>query len=171
MADAAEVTANERKILVAVDESEESMNALSWCLKNVISRNSKDTLILLYAKPPRAIYTALDGTSYLFSSDIIATMEKYSGDVADCIMEKAKRMCREEEAEDVKVETRVENGDARDVICQMAEKLSVDVLVMGSHGYGPIKRAIMGSVSNYCAQHVKCPVLIVKRPKSSVGTK
>lgn len=54
--------AKDRKILVAVDEGEESMYALSWCLKNVISQNSKDTLILLYVKPPRAVYSALDGT-------------------------------------------------------------------------------------------------------------
>ncbi|EEF49951.1 universal stress protein A-like protein isoform X1 [Ricinus communis] len=173
MADSAAATAKQRKIMVAVDESEESMNALSWCLKNVISQDSKDTLILLYAKPPRAVYTALDGTGYLFSSDIVATMEKYSKDVADCIIEKAKKICREQAAaaSDVKVETRVENGDPRDVICQMAEKLRVDVLVMGSHGYGLIKRAFLGSVSNHCAQNVKCPVLIVKRPKSTAGSK
>lgn len=59
----------------------------------------------------------------------------------------------------------MENGDPRDVICEMAEKLAADVLVMGSHGYGLIKRAFLGSVSNYCAQNVKCPVLIVKKPK------
>uniref|UniRef100_A0A2P2NSF4 UspA domain-containing protein n=1 Tax=Rhizophora mucronata TaxID=61149 RepID=A0A2P2NSF4_RHIMU len=47
----------------------------------------------------------------------------------------------------------------------MVEKLCVDLLVMGSHGYGPIRRTFLGSVSNHCAQHVKCPVLIVKRPK------
>jgi len=58
----AETVARERKILVAVDESEESMYALSWCLKNVVSENSKDTLVLLYAKPLRSAYTALDGT-------------------------------------------------------------------------------------------------------------
>ncbi|XP_021645838.2 uncharacterized protein LOC110639273 isoform X2 [Hevea brasiliensis] len=170
MAEAAVETATkERKILVAVDESEESMHALSWCLKNVISHNSKDTIILLYAKPPRPVYTALDGTGYLFSSDIIATMEKYSSDVADCIIEKAKRMCRDQQAHhDVKLETRVECGDPRDVICEMVEKLSADMLVMGSHGYGLIKRAFLGSVSNHCAQNVNCPVLIVKKPKSSV---
>ncbi|KAJ0018505.1 hypothetical protein Pint_09513 [Pistacia integerrima] len=33
---------------------------------------------------------------------------------------------------------------------------------MGSHGYGFIKRALLGSVSDYCAKHVKCPVVIVK---------
>ena len=56
--------AKERRILVAVDESEECMNALSWCLKNVLvsSSSSKDTLILLYVKPPRVVYSALDGT-------------------------------------------------------------------------------------------------------------
>lgn len=58
----ADVAEKERRILVAVDEGEESMHALSWCLKNVVSQNSKDTLILLYAKPPRAVYTPLDGT-------------------------------------------------------------------------------------------------------------
>jgi len=30
-------------------------------------------------------------------------------------------------------------------------------------------RAFLGSVSNHCAQNVKCPVLIVKKPKSTAG--
>ncbi|KAH0726913.1 universal stress protein A-like protein [Solanum tuberosum] len=161
MADAA---AKERKILVAVDESEESSYALSWCIENIITGNSNDTLILLYSIPPRAVYSTLDGTGYLFSSDILATMERYSSEVAQCVMEKAKRAC--EALNGVKVETIVEHGDARDVICQAAEKLHVDMLVMGSHGYGVIKRAFLGSVSNHCAQNVKCPVLIVKKPKT-----
>ncbi|KAJ4719354.1 Universal stress protein A-like protein [Melia azedarach] len=154
-----------RKILVAVDEGEESLYALRWCLKNVIS--SKNTiLVLLYAKPPRAVQTALDGTGYLFSSDILSTMEKYGSDVADRVMDKAKRICRDHHMIN-EVEGRVECGDPRDVICDMVEKLGVDVLVMGSHGYGWFKRAFLGSVSNYCAQNVKCPVLIVKKPKSN----
>ncbi|XAR49267.1 hypothetical protein NMG60_11032397 [Bertholletia excelsa] len=174
----AEDEATERRILVAVDEGEESMYALSWCMKNVVNRVSKDTIILLYSKPNRPVYPALDGTGrrarhllepmegYLFSSDIMATMDKYSNEVADCVIEKAKRLCREV-VPDVKVDPRVENGDPRDVICQMADKLGVDMLVMGSHGYGLIQRAFLGSVSNHCAQNVKCPVLIVKRPKST----
>uniref|UniRef100_A0A0V0H6E0 Putative universal stress protein A-like n=1 Tax=Solanum chacoense TaxID=4108 RepID=A0A0V0H6E0_SOLCH len=166
MADAA---AKERKILVAVDESEESSYALSWCIENIITGNSNDTLILLYSIPPRAVYSTLDGTGYLFSSDILATMERYSSEVAQCVMEKAKRAC--EALNGVKVETIVEHGDARDVICQAAEKLHVDMLVMGSHGYGVIKRAFLGSVSNHCAQNVKCPVLIVKKPKTDGRSK
>ncbi|KAL3349772.1 hypothetical protein AABB24_022707 [Solanum stoloniferum] len=164
-----DVAAKERKILVAVDESEESSYALSWCIENIITGNSNDTLILLYSIPPRAVYSTLDGTGYLFSSDILATMERYSSEVAQCVMEKAKRAC--EALNGVKVETIVEHGDARDVICQAAGKLHVDMLVMGSHGYGVIKRAFLGSVSNHCAQNVKCPVLIVKKPKTDGRSK
>ncbi|KAL5565916.1 hypothetical protein UlMin_029080 [Ulmus minor] len=165
----ADVAAKERRVLVAVDDGEESMYALSWCLTNVITENSKDTLVLLYAKPPRAVYTALDGTGYLFSTDITAAMERYGNDMAELVMEKAKRMCKD--LHDVKVETRIENGDPRDVICEMVEKLGVDVLVMGSRGFGLIKRTFLGSVSNHCAQNVKCPVLIVKKPKTNAGNK
>ncbi|XP_030547100.1 universal stress protein A-like protein isoform X2 [Rhodamnia argentea] len=161
----AEVGAEERRVLVAVDESEESMHALSWCLKNIVSDKFRDTLLLLYVKPPRAVSTALDGTAYLFSSEVMVAIERYGNEVADCVMEKAKRLCSE--LGDVKVETRIENGDARDVICQMTDKLGADLLVMGSHGYGLIKRTFLGSVSNHCAQNAKCPVMIVKKPKST----
>lgn len=157
--------AKERKILVAVDQGEESTYALSWCLQNVVCQNSKDTLILLYAKPPRVVYSALDGSGYLFSTDILATMERYGEEVSESVIDKAKRLCKE--LKEVKVETMAEYGDAREVICEVAEKLGVDMVVMGCHGYGLIKRAFLGSVSNHCAQNVKCPVLIVKRPKTT----
>jgi hypothetical protein len=40
----------------------------------------------------------------------------------------------------------VEKGDPRDVICGAAEKAGADLLVMGSHGYGFLQRAlVMGS--------------------------
>ncbi|KAK7269420.1 hypothetical protein RIF29_22146 [Crotalaria pallida] len=134
-----EIAENERRILVAIDEGDESMYALSWCLKNLAFQNSKDTLILLYVKPPRAAY----GDIWRLSSDITAGLDKYNQ----------------------QVETKVEEGDPRDVICEMAEKLGADILVMGSHGYGIVKRAFLGSVSNHCAQNVKFPVLLVNKKK------
>ncbi|KAE9618931.1 hypothetical protein Lal_00047622 [Lupinus albus] len=160
-----QVAENERRILVAVDEGEESKYALSWCLKNLIFENSKDTLILLYVKPPRAVYSAFDGTGYLFSTDVLASMDQYKDQVADSVLQKAKNLCNNLQ----NVEIKVGHGDPRDVICEMTQKLGVDILVMGSHGYGVIKRAFLGSVSNHCAQNANCPVLIVKKPKSTAG--
>ncbi|KAI8021953.1 Universal stress protein A-like protein [Camellia lanceoleosa] len=168
----AECEAKERKILVGVDEGEESMYALSWCLNNIlVSQNSKDTLVLCYAKPPRPVSTAIDGTGYMFSPNIIATMDKYANELVEFVMEKAKRLLKEFHNLDVKVEKIVESGDPRDVICLAAETLGVDMVVLGSHGYGLMKRAFVGSVSNHCAQKAKCPVLIVKMPKSTCPSK
>jgi nucleotide-binding universal stress UspA family protein len=40
----------------------------------------------------------------------------------------------------VKVDVKVTVGDAREVICGTVERINADILVMGSHGYGFIKR-------------------------------
>ena len=50
----------------------------------------------------------------------------------------------------MKVETRVEIGDPRDVICDAAEKMGVDMVVLGSHGYGLIKRLVSMFYKSKC---------------------
>jgi nucleotide-binding universal stress UspA family protein len=62
----------------------------------------------------------------------------------------------------VKVETKVILGDPKEKICEFVGNLQADLLVMGSCAFGPIKMMFLGSVSNYCANHVQCPVIVVK---------
>ncbi|KAG1371341.1 putative universal stress protein A-like protein [Cocos nucifera] len=71
----------ERRIVVAVDESEERIYALRWCLRNLLHHAGEETtvqntLILLYAKPPLPVHSLLDGTGYLFADEVIASMDK-----------------------------------------------------------------------------------------------
>ncbi|XP_021742673.1 universal stress protein A-like protein isoform X2 [Chenopodium quinoa] len=142
-----------RKIVVAVDESEESMYALSWCLNNIVQgqpRNCKDALVLLHAKRPTVVYPGLD------SSD------RRDNEMACWILQKADKLCAEH---DVKVEKKVEEGDPGDVICEMVNVLKADLLIMGSHGYSQLTRSILRSVSHHCVQNASCPVLVVKMPK------
>ena len=40
----------------------------------------------------------------------------------------------------------------------------VDLLVVGSRGYGPLMRVLLGSVSSHLVHEAPCPVLIVPRP-------
>ncbi|GMH02318.1 hypothetical protein Nepgr_004157 [Nepenthes gracilis] len=156
----------ERKIVVAVDESEESMYALSWCLKNLVSdQNPNSTvLFLLYVKPPPPVYSALDFSGYLFGNDVVAAMEEYSRELVDSVMSRADAVCRNSNAK-MKVEKKLGSGDAKDVICRTVKRLGADTLVMGCHGYGFLKRAVLGSVSDHCVKHAKCPVVVVKPPK------
>ncbi|XP_062144327.1 universal stress protein A-like protein [Alnus glutinosa] len=153
----------ECKIVVAVDESRESMYALSWCLRNLVSHSSKNTLVLLYVKPPPTV-SSFDAAGYMFSSDVVSALEKYGSDLVNSVMQRTEAIIRKF-GTNINVERITGTGDAKDVICSIVGKLGADTLVMGSHGYGFFKRALLGSVSDYCAKHVKCPVVIVKHPE------
>ncbi|KAL9318095.1 hypothetical protein ACSQ67_014612 [Phaseolus vulgaris] len=59
----------------------------------------------------------------------------------------------------------VVEGDPRNVLCMAVEKYHAAILVVGSHGRGALKRVVLGSVSDFCAHHANCTVMIVKKPK------
>ncbi|KAF7042365.1 hypothetical protein CFC21_051999 [Triticum aestivum] len=161
-----------RRILVAVDEGDESVHALRWCLTNFAARGDgelapPDTILLLYVRPTPPTYSVLDASAplgYMFANEATAAIDGYSRAVADAVVDKAQKLCALHSKENgkVKVDVKVAVGDARSVICDMVDKLGADLLVMGSHGYGFLKRALLGSVSDYCVRNANCPVLIVK---------
>ncbi|MEV0132098.1 universal stress protein [Dactylosporangium sp. NPDC050688] len=39
------------------------------------------------------------------------------------------------------------------------------LLVLGSHGHGRLRRALLGSTSRRCARHASCPVVVVPLPQ------
>jgi nucleotide-binding universal stress UspA family protein len=45
-------------------------------------------------------------------------------------------------------------------ICELASEESEDAIVMGSHGHGGFRRALLGSLSDYVVRHATCPVVI-----------
>jgi nucleotide-binding universal stress UspA family protein len=67
-------------------------------------------------------------------------------------------------AEEAGVETRsvVLRGFPVQEICAAAESFDPRFLVIGSHGWGAVKRALFGSVSTGVLHHVGCPVLVVR---------
>ena len=60
------------------------------------------------------------------------------------------------------VEEKIEGGDPADVICDVAEHLGVDVVIVGSHGRTGLGRLFLGSVSEHVVRHASCPVLVVR---------
>jgi len=58
-------------------------------------------------------------------------------------------------------------------IVRMAEDLSVDLIVMATHGYKGLKHFVMGSVTEQVIREATCPVLVIrpsideKEPQSS----
>jgi universal stress protein A len=59
---------------------------------------------------------------------------------------------------------RLEVGDPRDVIDNVAELIGADLIVMGTHGRRGLRRMLVGSVAESVVRTAPCPVLTI-RPK------
>lgn len=78
-------------------------------------------------------------------------------------------------AEEAGVESRtvVLRGITVQEICAAAEKFGPRLVVVGSHGWGVVRRALFGSVSTGVLHHANCPVLVVRGqdvPAAANGT-
>ncbi|MEO8499029.1 MAG: universal stress protein, partial [Planctomycetota bacterium] len=56
-------------------------------------------------------------------------------------------------------------GDPAHQLVELANKQSVDLIVIGTHGRTGLFRALMGSVAESVVRHATCPVITVKHPK------
>uniref|UniRef100_A0A0C9SAE1 TSA: Wollemia nobilis Ref_Wollemi_Transcript_3985_616 transcribed RNA sequence n=1 Tax=Wollemia nobilis TaxID=56998 RepID=A0A0C9SAE1_9CONI len=152
-----------RRIMVAVDETEQSMYALEWALDHLIISGDAlgcDKVILMHAQIPAVSKTPLTG-HVAFSGHVLDILERREAAKIQKILSSAKAMC---EKRNVGVETRTCVGEPQYAICEVANKVRVDLLVVGSRGHGALKRSVVGSVSDYCSHNAKCPVVVVKRP-------
>jgi nucleotide-binding universal stress UspA family protein len=59
-------------------------------------------------------------------------------------------------------ETHLRKGSAVDEILDLAETLDIELIVIGSRGLNPMKRLVLGSVSEGVVNHAGCPVLAVR---------
>jgi nucleotide-binding universal stress UspA family protein len=57
----------------------------------------------------------------------------------------------------------LERGDPVHKLLEQAE-VGVDLLVLGSRGFGPVMRLLIGSVSSRVIREASCPVMVVPRP-------
>lgn len=60
------------------------------------------------------------------------------------------------------VSTEVLEGSPKDLIVEEARKWGADLIMLGSHGYGPVSRFLLGSVSHAVALHAPCSVEIIR---------
>jgi nucleotide-binding universal stress UspA family protein len=139
--------ASEPRVVVGVDGSQPSHDALRWAVR----------------------YAGLVGATV----DAVAVWELpglygWAGPAVDVdVDEEEARRTLTQELTDVlgadaagSVRTRLVRGNAADVLLRAAE--GAEVLVVGSRGRGGFARALLGSVSQHVSQHAGCPVVIVR---------
>jgi len=90
-----------------------------------------------------------------FTPELIEAAREHAGDVAKEAVELA-------QAAGVHATSEFRQGDAVEEICAAAEETSADLVVLGAHGWGPLKRIVFGSVSSAVLHHASCPVVVVR---------
>ena len=69
----------------------------------------------------------------------------------------------------LRAEPRFRHGEVADVLIAESE-LGVDLLVMGSRGYGPVLSVLLGSVSEEVMRRASCPLVIAPRGAQDATT-
>ena len=106
------------------------------------------------------------------AEDVRATagQELYAGDLhelqAEVVETATTRLRSSLTADDLTVlgatpAVRVSSNPANAII-EYAKEVHVDIIIVGTHGRGPISHLLMGSVAEHVVRHAPCPVLVVR---------
>jgi len=140
------------KIVVGIDGSEASKNALRWAVEDARVRGAEVIALHAYEEPMPGADAApvapvdLPGLVTEFYEGAL----KFVTDVVNEVVGNAVTV-------DV-APIAVEEEPAKALLDAARD---ADLLVVGSHGHG-VSGLLLGSVSLECAQHAACPVLIYR---------
>ena len=139
------------RILLAVDDSKFSEAAA----QAVIARYRVQGLEVrvFHAAEPPTLFTAPEMAEYI--------PPKESAQEAKALVAKTANVLR---SAGMSVTTDIVQGDPKTLIIENAEAWGADLIVLGSHGRGGLKRFLLGSVSETVMRHAHCSVEIVRLP-------
>jgi nucleotide-binding universal stress UspA family protein len=147
-----------KNILVAVDGSAHSDQALADAIDLADCARARLTLFTAVVPPPSFAYLGAGG-------EAAVDLCRHAEGSAERVLRKAV----ERVPQDVSVQTVMSTDPVEPALIDQIEAGHHDLVVMGSRGRGAVRSALLGSVSHYVLHHSPVPVLIVHaedEPKS-----
>lgn len=148
----------ENIVVVAVDGSEASNNAVRWAANTASKRGVPLRLAASYTMPQFLYAEGMVPPQELFDELQTETMETVE----------AARTIAHEVAPDIKIGYTIAEGSPIDMLLEMSS--DVTMIVMGSRGLGGLSGMVMGSVSAAVVSHAKCPVVVVREDNQVTDT-
>lgn len=134
------------RIVVGVDGSEGSRNALRWAARLAAPFGARLDAIATWELPQVSMWSVLP-PSYSPQPDIEKLLERTVSEVFG-----------PDRPADMRL--KVLEGPAAEMLIEASQ--GALMLVVGSRGLGGFTGVLIGSVSNRVAEHAKCPVLVAR---------
>ena len=148
-----------KNILVPVDFSECSANAT--VLAGNLARKTGSTIHLLHVVEIGETDSSLGSTGSWAGAEDVVTVP-YMMERLKQIKGQMHKFIADNNLSDVTVHDFIETGEPYLKINEGAEKVSADMIVMGTHGLSGASRIFIGSVASKVVQHANRPVISIK---------
>lgn len=157
-----------RRIVVGVDGSDTSNRALAWAIDEARRRDTKVTAVHAFRLPelayehrhvdayvPGNVARQIDERQRELREQLVEGAERDGKAVIEKAVETVGGLPEEVVLDDVAIV-----GDPARTLVSHSE--TAELLVVGSRGLGGFRGLLLGSVSQQCAQHAHCPVVVVR---------
>lgn len=140
-----------RRIVAGVDGSPSSIEALKWALKQAELTDATVEAVSAWHFPLMMGGYAWPPVGVLETSDFAGLAGKTLAAAVTSAIGADDRW---------RITEIVREGDAAQILIEQAA--GADLLVVGSRGHGGFTEALLGSVSQHCVHHARCPVVIIR---------
>jgi nucleotide-binding universal stress UspA family protein len=152
-----------RAIVVGVDGSAGSVEALRWALAEARLRGAPLRLVHAYQLPNLLVGDVGAGFGAAgvpaYTGEDVERFRRTSEESARQVLSATLESAAGGDVGDVDVRQEPVEGAAAEVLIEAGRGAAL--LVIGSRGQGGFRGLLLGSVSQQCAQHPPCPVVIL----------
>jgi nucleotide-binding universal stress UspA family protein len=157
-------------IVVGVDGSPGSDAALRWGLDEARLRGSKLRVVHVYEASQAALSDVAVGapgipTTPVLAPEDVERIRASAEEQARGVIDSALHRVAGEGTERPEIERAVLVGPAAQTLIEAGR--DAELLVLGSRGRGGFLGLLLGSVTQQCAHHPPCPVLILPPPEQA----
>lgn len=145
------------KIVVGIDYSEQSKRALAAALDLALFRDAQIYCVTVAeGYGPGRPSAESSEMHQSFHDEAQRTVDRFIATEIDAFEKAGVRINRK------RVAAAVDFGKPLDGILAMAEDVSADLIVIGTHAKKGLERLLVGSVASAVLSHAHCPVLITR---------
>ena len=145
-----------RQVMVPTDFSEASECALKYGRAFAAS----------FGASLHVVHVVEDFVAWSWAADTyVATLPRIREEVGAEAVARLGQLIPPPEAERLQAKVALLAGNPFIEIVRYAREHDIDLLVMGTHGRGPVAHALIGSVAERVVRKAHCPVLTVRHPQ------